>query len=101
MCFEHLNEANKRNELLLLDGGMCRFHLRKDGQLTIHEIISQQPGTGQKMLGELKTKGATSLFAKCSVAYQSNEWYRRRGFILEKVETLKSGTQINHWRLWN
>lgn len=39
MIFETLNESNERGELLLVNGGMCHYHLRRDGQLTIREII--------------------------------------------------------------
>ena len=47
MIFETLNESNERGELLLVDGGMCHYHLRRDGQLTIREIIVQHDRQGQ------------------------------------------------------
>lgn len=39
MIFETLCESAKRDELILVDGGFCHWHLRRDGQLTIREII--------------------------------------------------------------
>lgn len=100
VCFEKLHEAHQKNELILVDGGMCRWHLRRDKQLTIHEIISQRPGAGSEMLTQLKTTpDATSIFAKCPADLPSNNWYNRRGFALEETETLASGREINHWRL--
>ncbi len=36
MIFEALYESAKRGELLLVEGGMCRWHLRRDGVLVIH-----------------------------------------------------------------
>lgn len=100
MCFEKLNEANNRNELLLIDGGMCHYRHRRDNQITIHEIISQRPGAGSQILAQLKaTPDATSIFAKCPADLPANEWYQRRGFVLEETETLTSGREINHWRL--
>lgn len=100
MIFETLHESAQRGELLLVDGGMCHWHLRRDGQLTIREIISTRKGAGRKMLENLKyTPGATSLFAKCPAELPANDWYQRRGFVLESVETTKTGRKLNCWRL--
>lgn len=102
MIFETLFDSARKGGLILVDGGYCRFHLRRDGQVTIHEIISQRPGAGQKILTELKTRlagtAATSLFAKCPTDLESNAWWKKRGFELEQVETLSSGRKVNHWR---
>lgn len=100
MCFEQLFDSAQRGELLLVDGGMCHWHLRRDGQLTIREIISLQPGVGAAMLDTLKrTPGALCIVAKCPVDLDSNHWYARRGFVLVGTETAKSGRGINVWRL--
>ena len=100
MIFETLHESARRGELLLIDGGFCHWHLRRDGQLTIREIISTKPGAGSAMLATLKTvPGALSLFAKCPVDLPANDWYRRRGFELERTETTRSGRELNLWRL--
>lgn len=100
MIFETLYESAKRGELLLIDGGFCHWHLRRDKQLTIREIISTRPGAASEMLAMLKkTPGALSLFAKCPVDLVANNWYQRRGFDLEATETTRSGRELNHWRL--
>lgn len=100
MCFEQLYESAQHNELILTDGGMCHWHLRKDGQLTIREIISTRPGAGGEMLAQLRqTPGASRIVAKCPVDLESNRWYERRGFELSHIETAKSGRKINVWRL--
>lgn len=99
MIFETLFESSQRGELLLIDGGLCHWHLRRDGQLTIREIISTKPGAGAAMLAELKQKPATSIFAKCPVDLAANSWYQRRGFSLEGTETTTSGRELNLWRL--
>lgn len=99
MIFETLHESAQRGELLLIDGGFCHWHLRRDGQLTIREIISTKPGAGSAMLTELKRQPAQSIFAKCPVDLAANEWYRRRGFELETTETTRTGRELNHWRL--
>lgn len=100
MIFETLWESSQRNELLLIAGGFCHWHLRRDGQLTIREIISTRPGAGSEMLTTLKqVSGALSLFAKCPVELKSNSWYEKQGFTREGQETTKTGRRLNLWRL--
>lgn len=105
MIFETLNESNERGELLLVDGGMCHWHLRRDGQITIREIIvdihQQGIGIGTGMIRELAEDvlNATSIFAKCPDDLPANGWYEHIGFVYEGTETTKSGRQVNHWRM--
>jgi len=100
MIFETLWESAQRGELLLVDGGMCHWHLRRDGQLTIREIIATRRGAGGEMLGVLKqTPGATSLFAKCPADLAANDWYAQRGFCCEGEETTPRGRKLKLWRL--
>lgn len=100
MIFETLYESAQRGELLLIDGGFCHWHLRRDGQLTIREIISIRPGAGSEMLAVLRiTPGASSLFAKCPTDLAANNWYARRGFVLESEEVAPSGRKLKLWRL--
>lgn len=100
MIFETLHDSSKRGELMLVDGGMCHWHLRRDGQLTIREIISTRRGAGSQMLARLRNiPGATSLFAKCPADLPANVWYQKRGFILESAETTKTGRLLKCWRL--
>lgn len=99
MIFETLWDSAQRGELLLIDAGFCHWHLRRDGQLTIREIISLRPGAGSEMLAKLKAvAGARSLFAKCPVELEANGWYARRGFELEGQEMTKTGRKLNLWR---
>ena len=104
MIFDALNESNERGELLLVDGGMCHWHLRRDGQLTIREIIvqhdRQRQGVGRQILAALMTTpGATSIFAKCPASLPANGWYARLGFTPEGTDTTRSGKTLNLWRL--
>jgi GNAT superfamily N-acetyltransferase len=104
MIFETLHDSAKRGELILVSGGLCHWHLRRDGQITIREIIvlpeQQGQGIGSAILNTLKqTPGATSIAAKCPQNLPSNKWYQRRGFVSEGTETTKTGRIINLWRL--
>lgn len=99
MIFETLHSSAERGELLLIDGGMCHWHLRRDGQLTIREIISTRKGAGAHMLRRLEhTLGADSLFAKCPADLAANAWYARRGFHVARAERARSGRLLLHWR---
>lgn len=100
MIFDALYESAQRGELLLVDGGFCHWHLRRDGQLTIREIIGTERGAGSRMLDILRqTPNATSIVAKCPAHLPSNEWYNRRGFQLAATELTRSGKPLNTWRL--
>ena len=104
MIFEALFESCERGELILLNGAMCRFHLRRDGQLTIHEILVQPDIRGKRwgvtMLTRLRQRpGVRSIVARCPADLRANDWYRRWGFALERTETARSGREINVWRL--
>ena len=100
MIFEALYDAARRGELLLIDGGLCHWHLRRDGQITIREIISLRPGAGSEMLAWLKqVEEATSIFAKCPADLPANGWWARRGFTCEGEETTRTGRRLKLWRL--
>lgn len=99
MTFEILYQAAKKGELILLEGGFCHYHLRRDQCLVIHEILSLKRGTGSKMLGMLKKIPATCIETKCPADLESNHWYAKKGFqLVEKTKT-KTGRVMNTWRL--
>jgi len=104
MIFETLYASALRNELILVDGGFCHYHLRRDGQLTIREIIVlpeyQRRGIGTMILKALcQIPGATSIFAKCPSDLPANGWYERMGFSMVSIETTRTGREVNCWRL--
>jgi GNAT superfamily N-acetyltransferase len=104
MIFESLMESARRDELILVDGGLCHWHLRRDGQLTIREIIvlprKRGQGIGTVMLEQLKqVSGARSIFAKCPRDLEANMWYEAKGFTEEKAERTASGRVLRCWRL--
>lgn len=104
MIFETLHGSAERGELILVDGGYCRWHLRKDGQLTIYEILvlpeRRGEGIGTTMLETLKAvPGMTSIFARCPGHLLANNWYRKRGFVCEDTVLTNKGTVLASWRL--
>ena len=105
MIFETLNDSARRGELWLVNYAMCHWHLRRDGQLTIREIIVlpkyQGMGIGTEIVNHLKTEveGTKSLFAKCPAELPANGWYEHLGFVLEGTETTKTGRLMNLWRM--
>lgn len=100
MIFETLWDSAKRGELLLIDGGFCHWHLRRDGQLTIREIISLRSGAGKEMLAQLRAiRGACCLYAVCPADLAANDWYLMRAFSREPARVSRRGRALNGWRL--
>lgn len=97
MIFQSLYEAMQRKELILIDGGFCRFHRRADGQLTILEILSSKPGAGSAILKQLEAMKPFYILAKCPTELPANEWYKKKGFKLIRQEQTKSGKYLNVW----
>lgn len=100
MVFEILHDAAKRGELLLVEGGLCHFHIRRDGQLTVREIISVRKGAGSLMLGMLRSmQGVKFILARCPADLDANSWYQQRGFQLRSTFVTKTGRVLNEWVL--
>lgn len=104
MIFQTLYESSIRGELILVDGGICNWHLRKDGQITIREIIvlpeKQGSGIGSKILESLRrTPGVKSIVARCPSELQANYWYNKKGFRQIGKQITKSGKTVYVWRL--
>lgn len=99
--FELLFQAKKNESLLLIDGGICHYHFRRDGQCTIRVLISTKPGSGSKLfatvLRRAKEKNMSSIVAACPADLESNNWYRKKGFNLFSTKTSKTGRALNVW----
>lgn len=85
MIFVALNEAAAAGELLLVDGGLCRFHQRRDGVVVIREIIvlpeRRQQGIGRALVVEVMDRHqGHSLLARCPASYPSNAFWEALGF---------------------
>lgn len=105
MIFETLYESAQKGELLLIEGGMARFHLRRDGQMTLHEILVTRPGIGigtmllNRLRGIARARSASCIVAKCPADLPSNGWYKSKGFCLSATEETPTGRKLNVWRL--
>lgn len=101
MIFESLYESAQNSELILVEGGYCRYHVRKNGQLTIYEILTtiRGQGIGVRMLERLKSLSPSSIVAKCPDDLRANYWYAANGFVLDGTETTRSGRTMNVWKL--
>src|SRR6185312_2332177 len=93
--------ASVRNELFTSPHGAAYVWRRRDGQTTIHAIVSDARGDGsallQRIIEDSRTRGQTSLTAKCPAGLAANDWYRRRGFVLDHTEPGKARS-LNVWR---
>lgn len=99
MIFVAMNEAAERGRLLLVDGGLCRFHLRRDGVVVIREILvlptHRRKGVGRAMVNEVRRRHpGCKLLARCPVPYDSNRFWGMIGFALWRSEN-----GVNEW-LW-
>lgn len=87
MIFVALNDAAGRGELLLVDGGMCRFHRRRDGVVTVHELLvlptHRRRGIGRALVGRVRElHPAATLRAVCPGEYEANEFWAACGFTI-------------------
>ena len=99
MIFPALMEAAERGELILARDGMLRWHLRKDGTVTIRELIvlpfRRRTGVGRALLAELLDKNPGRVVrARCPADYDSNFFWKRVGFRL-----VSSDKGVNLWEL--
>jgi hypothetical protein len=76
----------------MINGGLCQFRFRKDGQITIHVLLSNRKGSGREMLQILKDKKPTRIVARCPIDYESNGWYEHNGFSLNTNDG-----KVNTW----
>lgn len=99
MIFAALQEAAECGELILIDGGLCRYHLCRDGSVTIREILVlpalRRRRKAMQMLAEVKQRHPESkIRARCPVQYEANAFWLRVGFVLRQTVD-----GINLWEL--
>ena len=87
MIFAALNEAAQAGELILVQDGLCRWHLRRDGVVTIREIVvlpsRRRMGVGRRMVEEvIRANPGCRVACRCPVVYESNAFWHGVGFTL-------------------
>jgi GNAT superfamily N-acetyltransferase len=104
LIFAALAEAAERDELLLVEGGMCRFHRRQDGTVTIREILvlprHRRLGVARRMIEEVQRRNpGARLAARCPPTDSAgrvgagNVFWHRLGFTRGNT----SADGINTW----
>lgn len=100
MIFAALSEAAEKGELLLVGGGLCHFHQRKDRTVTIREILVlptyRRRGIGRRLV-ERACNDAVKAVARCPADLPSNGFWKQLGFQLMKTETTRTGRKVNVW----
>jgi GNAT superfamily N-acetyltransferase len=91
LIFVALSEAADNGTLILVEGGMCRYHRRKDGVVVVREIIvlpdRRRQGVGRAMLaGVVGDNLGRTLRARCPITYPSNAFWASMGFSLVATE---------------
>ena len=87
MIFVALSEAADANELLLVDGGLCRFHKRRDGAVTIRELLvlpsHRRKGIGRRLVIEVCNRNPRAVIqATCPGEYEANKFWEAMGFAI-------------------
>ncbi len=99
MIFAALSEAADKGELLIAQGGLCRWHRRRDGIVVIREVLvlpeRRGEGIGRVLVDTVRHRNpGSTLLAKCPVPYPSNRFWSALGFTLVATKN-----DINEWRL--
>lgn len=100
VIYAALIEASDAGELLLKDGGMCRWHRRRDGAVVIRELIVLPQRRGQGIGRELVeavvalNPSAALVRAVCPVSYPANGFWAHLGFSVVERSIIR-----NVWEL--
>ena len=98
--FEQVQQSNMKGEFF---GSMCRWHKRKDGQITIYEIVVEERiqgmGVGRHLLERLLEQNPTQIVAQCPADLPANGFYQHMGFSLDQVWETTSGRKMKTWVL--
>lgn len=103
MIFAALQESAERGELILVRDGFLRYHVRKDGVLTIREILvlpfRRRTKLGTQLLQELTSKYPENRFrATCPTKYiEANLFWISQGFHIAKQ---KDGLNVWERESW-
>jgi len=85
--------------------GFVVFHHRRDSQTTLYLIAvrEKRKGIGKALvmavIDDARRKGKEFIQLKCPVNLPANEFYKRLGFVLERVDEGKR-RKLNVWRYY-
>ena len=99
MIFAALDEAASRGELILVADGLCRWHLRRDGSVTIREVVvlpcRRRAGLGSRLVAEVRARNpGRPLVARCPACSPANGFWRALGFTY-----VRERDEVIEWRL--
>lgn len=103
--FNILYEAMIAGETVSPEGGFCQYHLRRDGQITLHVLLvdpdKRRRGIGRHILQIIRGRHpeASSIVAKCPEDLPGHHFYPAIGFQRTATETAKSGRVVHTWTL--
>lgn len=93
-----LLDSAKKNKLIIVEGGICRFSRKKD-YIKITDILSIKPGAGFILLERIKEMNPSKIIASCPDGWESNGWYIRHGFTLKSQTLSRTGKPLNNYEL--
>ncbi len=100
MILTSLMESADRGELLLVDGGLCRWHRHKRENIVVIRELLVLTGVRRQGVGRRLVKMVCDMnpdcpvLARCPAWYESNAFWRALGFTLGKC--VKG---VNEWHL--
>ena len=100
MFLEVLCKAMQQEELLLVAGGFCRFHKKKDGHVVIDELVvlpeQRMKGIGRKLIKGLQKQHKT-LEMKCPAEMEGvSVFLEKMGFVEHAMKVGKKRS----WKIW-